>query len=329
MPNARVAAVIPCYREREHILEVLHAVPQLVEHIICVDDGCPEGTGAYVESGCEDPRVRVVYHAENRGVGAAMVTGYRAALDTGAELIVKLDGDGQTDPALIPRFVAPIRVGLADYTKGNRFYRLESLHSMPRGRLLGNALLSFFSKLSTGYWHLFDPNNGFTAIHADVLRLLPLDKLDPGYCFESDMLFRLNTLRAVVIDVPMHAVYGSETSHLAVRRELPRFVLCHLRNFVKRLFYGYFLRDFHVASVQWLLGPALMLFGTGFGLERWIEHAQNGTAATAGTVMLAALPFVVGLQLLLSALEFDIRSRPSIALHTLLGTGAPPVDGSR
>jgi len=143
MPNARVAAVIPCYREREHILEVLHAVPQLVEHIICVDDGCPEGTGAYVESGCEDPRVRVVYHAENRGVGAAMVTGYRAALDTGAELIVKLDGDGQTDPALIPRFVAPIRVGLADYTKGNRFKDLKALSQMPAVRLFGSSMAIF------------------------------------------------------------------------------------------------------------------------------------------------------------------------------------------
>ena len=140
-----------------------------------------------------------------------MVTGYRAALEDGAAIVVKLDGDGQADPGLIPSLVGPILAGQCDYIKGNRFFNPENLSNMPKVRLLGNAILSFLSKASTGYWSIMDPTNGLTAISVPVLRLLPLEKLPKGYFFETDILFRLNAVRAVVEDFPMRvSIAGGE-----------------------------------------------------------------------------------------------------------------------
>jgi len=321
-----VAVVIPCFRERDNIDAVLAAIPAEVARVFVVDDACPEATGEHVAAHHPAGRVEVLRHERNLGVGAATVTGYRAALAAGADIVVKLDGDGQMPPALIPRLCAPIGRGQADYTKGNRFHRIEDSAAMPALRLAGNAVLSFLSKLSTGYWHVFDPTNGFTAIHASVLASLPLDKLDRGFFFESDMLFRLNTVRALVVDVPMRARYAGERSQLRPGALAGSFLVKHLRNFVKRIFYNYFLRDFHVASLEWLLGPALLVFGVVFGITAWREAALAGTAATPGTVMLAALPVLVGLQLLLSALQFDISAQPRIPVHPLLAE-APATEG--
>src|SRR5581483_10965039 len=203
-----VAVVIPCYRVRRHVLSVIERIGAEVSTIYVVDDGCPEHSGAHVTSSCGDPRVRVLAHAKNRGVGAAVMTGYLQAAADGAEIVVKLDGDGQMNPRLIPAFVDPIARGEADYVKGNRFYNPADVRSMPIVRLLGNAALSFLSKLSTGYWSIFDPTNGYTAIHASIVKLLQTEKISERYFFESDLLFRLYLLRCVVTDVPMQAVYG-------------------------------------------------------------------------------------------------------------------------
>jgi len=315
----RIAVVIPCYKSSEHILEVLKQIPDMVDAIYCVDDGCPDKTGEHILNNSKDKRVQVLTHDQNRGVGGAMVTGYQQALKDGVDIIVKIDSDGQMDPAILPRFVEPIMHGRADYTKGNRFYSPDFLGGMPKIRLLGNAGLSFLNKFSSGYWQIFDPTNGYTAIHGEVLKLLPLDKISKGYFFESDMLFRLGTLRAVVMDIPQKAVYGSEESNLKVSKALLAFAYSHMRNFFKRIVYSYFVRDFHVASIEWVLGPALLLFSLVFGVAQWIDSVQNASNASAGTVMLAALPLIVGLQLTLSALHFDIQNQPKTPLHRLIG----------
>jgi dolichol-phosphate mannosyltransferase len=313
-----IAVVIPCYRVKAQVLAVIAAIPHSVRAIYCVDDACPEQSGAYIEANVADPRVTVLYNRENRGVGGAMIAGYRRALDDGAGIVVKVDGDGQMDPRLLERFVDPIRRGVSDYTKGNRFFRLEGLHDMPLSRLLGNALLTFMCKLSSGYWNIFDPTNGFTAIHAAVLRQLPLEKISPRYFFESDMLFRLSTVRAVVTDVPMTAVYGDQTSGVVIHRVLLPFLAGHTRNFLKRIFYNYFLRDFQIASIEWVLGPLLALGGFAFGVDNWIVSFATNTPATAGTVMIAALPIIVGVQMTLGALNYDIQNTPQRALHPAL-----------
>lgn len=306
----RIGVVIPCFRVRAHILSVLDSIGPEVARIYVVDDACPEGSGDFVERSCRDARVRVLRHAENLGVGGAVMTGYRAALDEDCDVIVKLDGDGQMDPRLLPAFVRPIQDGQADYTKGNRFFNLEAVETMPRERLIGNAILSFVTKFSSGYWQLFDPTNGYTAIHRDVARYLPFDKISRRYFFETDMLFRLNTLRAVVVDVPMEARYGDEVSNLKIRRILPEFLVKHARNTFKRIFYNYYLRDMSVASIELPLGVLLLAFGIGFGSYHWLMRSDV-VAAPAGTVMLSALPILIGVQSLLAFLNYDIASTPN------------------
>jgi dolichol-phosphate mannosyltransferase len=244
------------------------------------------------------------------------MTGYEAALSDGADILVKIDGDGQMPPELIGRFIAPILDGAADYTKGNRFYDLANLRSMPPLRLFGNAVLSLMSKFSSGYWDVFDPTNGYTAIHRRVALHLPMNRISRRYFFESDMLFRLNTLQAMVFDIPMAARYYDEVSHLKVSRIFGEFLLGHIRNFGKRIFYNYFLRDLSAASLQLVLGIFLMISGTTFGLLKWFLSPAN--PATAGTVMLAALPIMLGLQLVLAFLMWDMQSVPRIPIHPRL-----------
>jgi hypothetical protein len=248
-------------------------------------------------------------------VGGAVITGYRAAVRDGADIIVKLDGDGQMDASLIPYFIEPIQSGDADYTKGNRFYEIESVTKMPLLRMVGNAGLSFLTKLSSGYWGLFDPTNGYTAISARVVPYLPLEKLARGYFFESDILFRLNTLRAVVMDLPADAIYGDEISNLKVLREMPRFALKNTVNFSKRILYNYFVRGFNYASLELVLGLLLTGFGVVFGVTHWLRGMQMESLASAGTVMLAGLTIMVGIQMLLGFLQYDISNQPTIALQ--------------
>ena len=312
---AFVAVVIPCYNVKSHILGVLFRIGPEVSRIFVIDDACPEGSGRLVQEQCSDPRVAVLRHAINQGVGAAVMTGYAAALKEGAEVIVKVDGDGQMDPALIPHFIAPILKGQADYTKGNRFYNLTHIGQMPTIRLLGNAALSFMAKLSTGYWNLFDTTNGFTAIHAKAARRIAFDKVSPRYFFETDLLFRLNTIRAVVVDIAMDASYGSEKSSLRVSKVLGEFLVKHLRNFGKRVFYSYFLRDMTVASLELVLGLCALTFGVVFGGIHWFHSIATDMPTPLGTIMLAALPTMLGLQLLLAFVAFDVANVPRRPIH--------------
>ena len=310
-----IAAVVPCYREKHQIMTVLSKFDVLINHIIVIDDACPEKTGEFVRENANDPRIQVVIHEKNLGVGGATISGYQKAFELGADIIVKVDGDGQMDPAMIHTLVQPILRGEADYAKGNRFYRLNGLAKMPGVRLFGNLVLSFASKMSSGYWKIFDPTNGFTAIHQKVAQELALDKISNDYFFESDMLFQLNIARAVVADVPIQAIYGEETSSLKISHILFLFVGKHLANFFRRIAYSYFLRDFSIASIELIIGLIFVTFGAIFGGLEWYKSTVTGTTATAGTVIIAALPLLVGSQLLISFLNFDVNNQPNQPLH--------------
>lgn len=313
--NLKIAVVIPAYKVCKHVIQVIGSIGPEVSLIYVVDDCCPEGSGSLVARTCKDPRVSVIHKPANEGVGGAAMTGYRAAINDGADIIVKVDGDGQMDPGLIIDFVSPIAAGEADYTKGNRFFNLEEIRTMPTVRLLGNAALSFMTKLSSGYWDLFDPTNGYTAIHSDVAKRLPFEKISHRYFFETDMLFRLNTLRAVVVDIPMDAKYGDEKSNLEISKILSEFLFKHIRNFFKRIFYNYYLRDMSIASIELPLGIILSTFGIIFGAYNWILSSRAHDATAAGTVMLSAMPIIIGIQLLLAFLAYDISSVPKRILH--------------
>lgn len=315
-----VAVIIPCFRVRQHILDVLSKIGEGVDAIYVVDDKCPEGTGTLVHEQCTDPRVRVIFHDSNQGVGGAVMTGITTAIKDGMEIVVKLDGDGQMDPALLPRFLGPIHAEQADFTKGNRFFNPDDVRAMPLRRLLGNAALSFFAKLSSGYWNVFDPTNGFIAADARLMAALPFDKISKRYFFESDLLFRVGLARAKVIDIPIVAHYGAERSNLKIHRELPQFFWLNLRNAVKRIFYNYFLRDFNIASLELVFGLMLTAFGSIYGLA----NMGGEVAAPPGVVMLAAFPLLTGIMLLLSFINFDAQQVPREPISFGLGNGNSP-----
>jgi len=310
MLSPKVAVVIPCYKVKRHIKSIIETIGDEVDKIFVVDDFCPEFSGEFVRQNIVDPRINIYINSTNLGVGGAVMKGYEMALADGAHIIVKLDGDGQMDPALIPSLIAPLILHEADYTKGNRFFNLEGLVKMPKLRIFGNSTLSFLTKLSSGYWDIFDPTNGFTAIHSEAARRLPFNKISKRFFFETDILFRLNIIRAVVVDVPMDAKYENELSNLKVHKILIEFLCGHLRNIYKRIFYNYYLRDLSVASFELPLGILLFLSGIVFGIIKWVEASQTGITTPAGTVMLAALPTFMGVQFLLSFINYDIISVP-------------------
>jgi dolichol-phosphate mannosyltransferase len=311
----RVAVIIPSFKVTAHVAQVIGAIGPEVSDIIVVDDACPDGSGKLVAETVKDPRVAVVFHAANQGVGGAVISGYRKALELGCDVAVKVDGDGQMDPALIPRLIKLIELGEADYVKGNRFYVRKGVEQMPAVRLLGNAILSFLTKISSGYWSVFDPTNGFTAIHAEALRLLDFERLSKRYFFESDMLIQLGDMRATVRDMQMTAVYANEVSGLKIGGAMFEFAWRHAWAALRRVIYWYFIRDFSLGSVNLLLGLGLLAFGATFGGEAWVHSIRTGEAATAGTVMLATLPILVAIQMILSFLALDIANEPKAPLQ--------------
>ncbi len=316
LTGAAAWVVIPCYRVTSHIREVLAGVPAWIEGVVCVDDACPDGSGDLIEATTADPRVRVLRLPANQGVGGATLAGYALALELGARIIVKLDGDGQMDPDYLPHLVAPILLGEADYAKGNRFTTAQHLHAMPGVRTFGNAALSMIAKVSSGYWGVFDPTNGFTAIEGSVARLVMERNVDRRYFFETDLLYHLGTVRAVVRDVPIPARYADERSNMKIGRIILPFAAKHLRNAVRRLVGQYFVRDLNIASVETILGFPLLLFGVFYGLS-WLHRPHIGPAP-AGVVMLAALPVIIGVQFLLQAVNYDVQSAPSEPIHPRL-----------
>jgi dolichol-phosphate mannosyltransferase len=314
--DLRVAVVIPAYRTAGHIADVLRGIPPLVDQIIVVDDCSPDQTAAIVrDESRRDPRIMLVRHEENQGVGGAVLTGYAEAHHLGAEIVVKMDSDGQMDPRFLPALIAPIARGEADYTKGNRYFHARQLRSMPLARRIGNLGLSFLTKLASGYWNVFDPTNGYTAIHAAVVPLLNKETIARRYFFESSMLLELSLLRAVVRDVCIPAQYGDETSNLSIFKTLCQFPGSLIKGFCRRLWIQHFVRDFGIASLYAIAGLILFASGGIFGAIQWHSSARQGVATPTGTIMLAALPVLLGIQFLLQAVGLDIHNQPTHCLH--------------
>jgi glycosyltransferase involved in cell wall biosynthesis len=319
LEGAGVWLVIPCYKVKAHILKVIANTPVWVEGIVCVDDACPEGSGAFVEAEARDPRVVVVKLAQNQGVGGATMAGYREAIARGGQVLVKVDGDDQMDLGYMAHLVAPILLGEADYAKGNRFTSISHLAEMPPVRVFGNAALSFAAKLSTGYWNIFDPTNGYTAIEAQVARMAIAKRVSRRFFFETDLLYHLGTLRAVVRDVPIPARYAGEVSNLRIGAIIGPFAFKHLTNFAQRALGQYFVRDFNAATLEMVFGILSLLFGLGYGAH-YVSTNHHGQPASAGVVMAAALPIMLGVQLLMQALNFDVLNAPTRPIHPYLRT---------
>lgn len=301
----RVAVVIPSFKVSTQITRVIETLPAEIDDIIVVDDACPENSGLVAKE-IGNPRVEVITHLKNKGVGGAMKSGYALALQKGAHIVVKIDGDGQMDPDQIQNLLLPLLTNQADYAKGNRFYSLKTVKSMPKIRLFGNVALSFLSKISTGFYQIFDPNNGFTAITAEALNLLELSDVNDKYFFESDMLYQVNSVGMRAVDVPMAAIYGDEISNLSIRHSISYFFIRHMRNTFKRIMLTYFVRDFSIATLQLVFGLVIGIWGTILGLQNWLRSIHSGVPSQPGTIVLVAILCITGLQLLLSFINYDI-----------------------
>lgn len=309
--TAAIAVVIPSFRAAGTIGGVLRAIGPEVEHIYVVDDGCPDSTGERALRDASDPRLVVLRNRRNLGVGGAMKRGYARALADGAEIVVKLDADGQMDPRHIRRLIAPLLAGEADYAKGNRFApaRLmpsgsapRALSAMPPSRRAGNMILSVLHKAATGYWRIGDPANGYTAIHARALERIGIEALADCFFFETDMLFRLNLVDAVVADVALPACYPGSGSSLRLRRVAPRFALMTASRCVRRLRAKYFAGAWNLGSVKLASAMAMIAAAAGLAGWQWIGAGAPGAAATTCLLL--------GLALLAAAGLYDARRRP-------------------
>lgn len=317
----RVAVIVPCFQVARHLPEVLRGLPPWVDHALVVDDGSTDDLGAALAA-VDDARVEVLRHTVNRGLAAAMATGMRRALEVGADLIVKMDGDGQMDPQYLPALLDPIVAGEADLTKGNRFLRHRRLRHMPLVRHVGNLALSFLGKVASGYWNLFDPTNGYLALRRRLVEELELERLGPRYYFEISLLCEAYLSGAVARDVAIPARYGGERSSLSPARTVAAFPFLLLRSCVRRVVERYFIRDFTPVALFLIAGALLGGFGLAFGIENWAARAGTGQPTPTGTLLLALLPLLVGFQLLLQAMVMDIGNVPTVSPWRRSATGS-------
>lgn len=307
--GARIAAVVPAYKEEKMIGTVIETMPDFVDHIVIVDDSSPDATSEVV-SAIASPRVSLIRHEVNKGVGGAIITGHRKALELGADVNVVMAGDAQMDPAFLPALLDRVTTDGYGFAKANRFFSPESFSGMPKYRVFGNIVLSFMTKLASGYWNLFDPQNGYTAVRAEVLNRVPLDHVSERYSFENDLLIHLNILQVPAVDVPIPAVYGEEVSSIKLRRVIPELISLLTGGFWRRIWYRYVLWSFSPIALLLVVGLVLFFFGLGVAIWVCFQIAAS-VVATAATVMLAALPLMIGTQMLISALQLDIQASPS------------------
>lgn len=323
--GSHITVIIPAHNEERLVAQVLDDLPSLVDRILLVDD-CSTDATAQVAEARSDERLHVIRSPRNLGVGGAMVLGFHHALKEPTDILVKVDGDGQMPLDHLTDLLDAILEGGADYAKGNRFLLQQSLKTMPKVRLLGNVVLTFLTKLSSGYWHVFDPQNGFLAIRAEALRTVRLDQISNGYFFENDMLVQLNISRRRVVDVPIPSIYGDEESGVNIVKICLAFPVLLLSRFGRRIYLKYVLRDFSPIALFLIMGSVLFGGGAAFGALAWTHSAVTGVAASTGTVMLSILPLILGFQLLLQAVVLDIEeSRALIPEYTphIPGTDGP------
>jgi glycosyltransferase involved in cell wall biosynthesis len=303
-----IAAVVPAYREEALIGQTIQGMPTFVDHIVVVDDCSPDQTSAAALA-VADPRLTLHRLEENQGVGGAVLTGHRIAANLGADVMVVMAGDNQMDPAALPSLLDPIIENGYGFTKGNRFFSLDAIAGMPRHRIIGNMGLTFMNKAASGYWNLVDPQNGYTAITREAFEMVPAAKVSRRYDFENDLLIWLNIANVRARDVNIPARYGAEVSTIKLRTFVPQLLRTFLRGFLRRLWYKYMLWSFSPIALFFILGLASLVVGLGWGIWATIQAFQ-GVSPTAGTTVLAVIPFFCGFILMVQALVLDIQATP-------------------
>ena len=306
-----ISVVIPCHNVARHIEDVVRNLPSQIDYIIAVNDCSKDETDSIlIRLAKENEKVIYLKHDLNQGVGGAMITGFKKSLELNSDITVKMDGDNQMDPVYIPALIKPLVEREADFTKGNRFRDFKALRKMPLSRRIGNLGLSFLIKAASGYWNIFDPNNGFIAIRNETLQNIDFDKIHKRYFFESSLLIELYYSNAVVQDIFMKARYGDEISGLSRTKTLFEFPPKLFAAFIRRVILKYFLFEFNIASLFLLFGFPLFILGIVYGIINFIKYTREGIPAPTGTVVIPTLLIILGFQLLLSAANYDINNYP-------------------
>ena len=311
LEGKRVGVVVPARDEEHLIVETLAAMPALVDRIYVVDDASTDATAERARD-VRDPRVEVIRHDHNGGVGAAIVTGYRRALGEDIDVVCVMAGDGQMDPGDLETLAGAVARDEVDYAKANRLVTGQAWNLMPRSRYLGNAMLSLLTKIASGYWHIADSQSGYTAIGRQTLAQLDLDRLYRRYGFPNDMLVSLNIWNARVRDFPSRPIYGiGERSGIRLARVVPAISWLLLRRFFWRLGEKYVIRDFHPLVFFYALGILMTSTGLVLGV---VETALRiaGNDLTPATMILVALLLISGIQFTLFAMWFDMESNKDL-----------------
>lgn len=306
-----ISVIIPCHNVARHIEQVITNLPPEINYIIAVNDCSKDETEAIIIRLCEENK-KIIYlkHEINQGVGGAMLSGFKKSIELNCDITVKMDGDNQMDPVYIPALIKPLIDKEADFTKGNRFRDFKALRKMPLSRRIGNLGLSFLIKAASGYWNIFDPNNGFIAIRNETLQNMDFDKIHKRYFFESSMLIELYYSNAIVQDIFMKARYGDEISGLSRTKTLFEFPPKLFAAFIRRVILKYFLFEFNIASLFLLFGFPLFVIGVVYGIINFIKYTRENLPAPTGTVVIPSLLIILGFQLLLSAANYDINNYP-------------------
>lgn len=317
LQNKKVAIVIPYYNASEKIIEVIKKIPDFINYLIVVDDcgNQPLPKDAILLNINNYTQTIFLKNECNLGVGGATKSGFSKALELNLDIVIKVDADDQMDLKYLPFLIEPIVSKKADYVKGNRFRDFKALKRMPIVRRFGNLVLSFMIKISTGYWNVFDPTNGYFAVKVTDLKQLDFTKLSNRYFFETSLIAELYYLDARIMDLTMPALYSDEKSSMKVWQMPMIFSWNLLKLFIKRILKKYFLFDFNIGSLYILTGLPLFLFGVFYGIYKWIYYSTLNVLAPTGTIMLVTLSIILGFQLLLQAIQYDIINSPKLHRH--------------
>ena len=311
LDGQRVAVVVPAHDEEKLIAETIRSIPGFVDRVLVVDDASRDGTVAAVR-GLGDPRVEVIEHERNLGVGAAIISGYKRALAERIDVTAVMAADAQMDPNDLETLVAPVARREVDYAKANRLFTGQAWDVIPRYRYLGNAFLSLLTKIASGYWHVADSQSGYTAISLEMLELLDLDRIYQRYGFPNDMLVHLNVWNARVRDYPSRPIYGvGERSGIRLRKVVPTISWLLIKGFFWRMREKYVIRDFHPLVFFYLLGFVMGFLGLALGIAEVVLRIL-GNHITAATVVLVALLLIFGSQFSLFAMWFDMESNKDL-----------------
>jgi len=302
-----IAVVVPCYKVETHIEKVVAEIPDYVTSIILVDDASTDKTGEILDRlETENSKIKVLHHTKNQGVGGSMISGFQEALNQNMEVVIKIDGDGQMNIAYFEKMLQAVFEEKYNFAKGNRFFDRKMLRKMPTIRRIGNIGMGFLIKMASGYWNVFDPTNGFFCIHTSLLKRIDFERISKRFFFESSLLIELYYAGAKIKDIAMPAIYAEEKSNLSIWKTFFTFPPKLFKAFVRRIWLRYFIYDFNIGSLYIFFGVPLFFFGLIFGMIKWIHYANLQIAAPTGTIMLAVISLVLGFQMILAAIQYDI-----------------------